>query len=157
APQSARGRLPAHAAATLPRPFARRDPAGDRRAQEIAGAGDAKGGGGERGMEDNDRELEQDTAERKLEASAARLRPLQAKAEERHAAGALGELSGIASLEQRIRRQFDEWKRADKASWQGLVGAVREGLGRLAQKMDATDARLDRVDEATDACIDAEL
>jgi hypothetical protein len=108
-------------------------------------------------MSEKDKELELEASKRQLDEAAAHLRILQAKAEKRHADATIAEITGLSSVQRGIRGKWEEWKRADLESWEQLKGAIRLGIDKLSKSMDSTSRRLDRLDEANDRRIDAEL
>jgi hypothetical protein len=107
-------------------------------------------------MDQKQKELEQQKTERQIDASAARLKMIEARAKRRKAEGAIAEISGLQALGDRVRQQFREWKDADEASFEALRNEVQRGTDALSRGTDAASDRFDRLDDATDRWFDAE-
>jgi hypothetical protein len=108
-------------------------------------------------MDEKQRQLDQEKAERQLDETEARLRMIDARAKQRQAGGAIAEVTGLKALRERIVKQFREWKQADQASFEELRDEVRNGIDILSRGTEAAGNRLDRLDEATDRWMSAEV
>jgi hypothetical protein len=107
-------------------------------------------------MDDKERKLEHEKAERQLDESTARLRLLDGRAKQRNAEGAIAEISGLQAMGERIRQQLRAWKDADEASFNQLRDDVKRGSEALSRGTDAAADRFDRLNDATDRWLDAE-
>jgi hypothetical protein len=108
-------------------------------------------------MDEKQRQLDQEQAERQLNETEAKLRMVDARAKQRRAGGAIAELIGLKALRDRVMHQLHVWKEADLETFQELRDQVKTGIEALSRGTQAADNRLDRLDDATDRWMSAEV